>query len=130
MRRQDERCRQPTHRTCCTGRRWEGSIEVGREEDWNSGEGPCRNNSDGGIYGRVDVRALLVYVVGILVELPFMDTPGLYVGPVANRINTDISWLVGLAVTVPLYLIVTRRRVESSSWTRPRPHPNKVSPTP
>ncbi len=68
--------------------------------------------SDGGIYGRVDIVALAVYLLGIVVEIPFMDTPGLYVGPVASRINTDISWLVGLAVTVPVYLLATRRRTE------------------
>lgn len=66
--------------------------------------------SDGGIYGRFDVRALIVYAVGVAVEVPFWDTPGLYVGPAANALQTDISWLVGLAVTIPLYLLVSRGR--------------------
>ena len=66
--------------------------------------------SDGGVYGRFDWRALIVYAIGVAVEVPFWDTPGLYVGPVAQSLQTDISWLVGLAVTVPLYLLVARTR--------------------
>jgi len=65
---------------------------------------------DGGLYGRFDLRTLLVYAIGVGVEVPFWDTPGLYVGPLARILQTDISWLVGLAVTVPLYLIVVRTR--------------------
>jgi NCS1 family nucleobase:cation symporter-1 len=37
------------------------------------------------------------------VEIPFINTT-FYEGPIAQQLNgTDISWLVGLAVTVPLY---------------------------
>ncbi|MST31644.1 cytosine permease [Acidimicrobiaceae bacterium USS-CC1] len=67
---------------------------------------------DGGVYGRFDVRALVAYAVGVAVEVPFWDTPGLYVGPLAKDLQTDISWLVGLAVTVPLYLLIVRARRE------------------
>lgn len=58
---------------------------------------------DGGIYGRYNPQALLAYAVGIVVQIPFMNTP-LYVGPVSAHINgADLSWLVGLAITSPLY---------------------------
>ncbi|MDH0729824.1 cytosine permease [Pseudomonas sichuanensis] len=58
---------------------------------------------DGGIYGRYNPQALLAYAIGIVVQIPFMNTP-LYVGQVSAYINgADLSWLVGLAVTSPLY---------------------------
>jgi len=58
---------------------------------------------DGGIYGRYNPQALLAYAVGIAVQIPFMNTP-LYVGPVSAHIDgADLSWLVGLLVTSPLY---------------------------
>ncbi len=58
---------------------------------------------DGGIYGRYNPQALIAYAVGIVVQIPFMNTP-LYVGPISVHINgADLSWLVGLAVTSPLY---------------------------
>lgn len=58
---------------------------------------------DGGIYGRYNPQALIAYAVGIVVQIPFMNTP-LYVGPISEHINgADLSWLVGLAVTSPLY---------------------------
>ncbi|ATB67372.1 cytosine permease [Pseudomonas mosselii] len=58
---------------------------------------------DGGIYGRYNPQALIAYAVGIAVQIPFMNTP-LYVGQVSVHINgADLSWLVGLAITSPLY---------------------------
>ncbi|MFJ1571208.1 purine-cytosine permease family protein [Pseudomonas sp. NPDC088322] len=58
---------------------------------------------DGGIYGRYNPQALLAYAVGIIVQIPFMNTP-LYVGPVSEHINgADLSWLVGLLITSPVY---------------------------
>jgi len=58
---------------------------------------------DGGIYGRYNPQALLAYAIGIVVQIPFMNTP-LYVGPVSAHIDgADLSWLVGLLVTSPLY---------------------------
>lgn len=48
-------------------------------------------------------QALIAYAVGIAVQIPFMNTP-LYVGPVSAHIDgADLSWLVGLLVTSPLY---------------------------
>lgn len=65
--------------------------------------------ADGGIYGYFNPQALLAYVIGILVQIPFMNTP-LYVGPISAHINgADLSWLVGLVVTSPLYYWMASR---------------------
>ena len=67
---------------------------------------------DGGIYGRYNPQALIAYAVGIAVQIPFMNTP-LYVGPVSVHINgADLSWLVGLAITSPLYWWLASRDSE------------------
>ena len=64
---------------------------------------------DGGIYGRINGAAVTCYVVGILVQLPFIASP-LFTGPVARALGgTDLSWLVGLAVTSPAYYWLARR---------------------
>jgi hypothetical protein len=44
-----------------------------------------------------------------VVQIPFMNTP-LYVGPISAHINgADLSWLVGLLVTSPLYFWLASR---------------------
>ncbi len=59
--------------------------------------------ADGGIYGRINVVAVVCYALGIVVQIPFMSTP-LYTGVVARLLHeADISWIVGLAVTGPVY---------------------------
>jgi NCS1 family nucleobase:cation symporter-1 len=64
---------------------------------------------DGGIYGRINGAAVTCYVVGILVQLPFISSP-LFTGPVARAIGgIDLSWIVGLAVTSPAYYWWARR---------------------
>jgi NCS1 family nucleobase:cation symporter-1 len=64
---------------------------------------------DGGIYGRVNVVAVACYAIGILVQVPFAATP-MYTGPIAKTIGgADISWIVGLAVTSPLYFWLAKR---------------------
>ncbi|WP_321869900.1 purine-cytosine permease family protein [Paraburkholderia tropica] len=64
---------------------------------------------DGGIYGRFNPQALIAYAVGIAVQIPFMNTP-MYAGPVAAHIDgADLSWLVGLVVTSPLYYWLASR---------------------
>jgi NCS1 family nucleobase:cation symporter-1 len=58
---------------------------------------------DGGMYGRINYPATGCYVFGILLQLPFVSSP-LYVGPIARALGgIDLSWIVGLAVTSPLY---------------------------
>jgi NCS1 family nucleobase:cation symporter-1 len=58
---------------------------------------------DGGIYGRVNWAAVICYLLGILVQLPF-ETSALYTGPIARALGgIDLSWIVGLVVTSPAY---------------------------
>ncbi|HLW25780.1 MAG TPA: cytosine permease [Steroidobacteraceae bacterium] len=64
---------------------------------------------DGGLYGWVNPAAVSCYIVGILVQLPFIDSP-LYRGPVARALGgVDLSWIVGLAVTSPAYYWLAKR---------------------
>ena len=58
---------------------------------------------DGGIYGRFNGPAISCYVLGILVQMPFVSSP-LYTGPIARSIGgMDLSWVVGLLITAPAY---------------------------
>jgi NCS1 family nucleobase:cation symporter-1 len=64
---------------------------------------------NGGIYGRVNVPAVACYVFGILLQFPFVANP-LYTGPVARALGgVDLSWIVGLAVTSPVYYWLGKR---------------------
>lgn len=64
---------------------------------------------DGGHYGKVNYPAVICYVVGILVQLPFIVT-AMFEGPLAKAMNhTDISWIVGLVIICPLYYLLMRK---------------------
>ncbi|GAB7537577.1 purine-cytosine permease family protein [Burkholderia sp. 3C] len=64
---------------------------------------------DGGIYGRFNPQALIAYAVGIAVQIPFMNTP-MYAGPVPGYLDgADLSWIVGLLLTSPLYYWLATR---------------------
>ena len=63
---------------------------------------------DGGIYGHYNWPALACYLLGIIIQIPFISTD-LYTGPIAAALgNVDISWMVGLAVVSPIYYVVAR----------------------
>jgi NCS1 family nucleobase:cation symporter-1 len=67
------------------------------------------SRADGGVYGRVQWRALLCYGVGFLIEIPFMSQ-SLYVGPMARVLGgADISWVVCLLVISPVYYLLCLR---------------------
>jgi NCS1 family nucleobase:cation symporter-1 len=71
-----------------------------------------------GMYGRVNWRAILAYVIAILVELPFVNTT-LYVGPLSTLLGgADIAWIVGLAVSAILYYVLMRTHVTAPSERR------------
>ena len=64
--------------------------------------------SDGGIYGRFNVPALVAYGAGVAIQVPFLAT-SLYTGPLARQLGrVDVSWIVGVVVTSLLYLSVMR----------------------
>ncbi|MCP1375257.1 purine-cytosine permease family protein [Dyella lutea] len=59
--------------------------------------------ADGGVYGRYNVAALVSYVLGIVVQVPFIAAD-FYVGPMARVLGgIDLSWLAGLVVTAAVY---------------------------
>ncbi|KTS93600.1 permease [Pseudomonas oryzihabitans] len=58
-----------------------------------------------GRYGRFNRRTLSVYAVSIIGTVPFMKL-SFYTGFVANWLNADISWMVGLALAGLLYYLV------------------------
>ena len=65
--------------------------------------------ADGGRYRLWNARALGVYVVALLAELPFMAT-SLYTGPFAKDLDgTDIAWVAGLIVGGALYWFLAQR---------------------
>ena len=62
-----------------------------------------------GIYGRWGYRGITAYLVGLLVEVPFVNIPTLWVSPGSNWLKQiDISWMIGLVVSGGLYLILSR----------------------
>ncbi|QJQ20593.1 cytosine permease [Pseudomonas sp. SK] len=63
-----------------------------------------------GRYGRWNWPGIIVYSVGVLVQMPFIDTK-LYTGPMVEHLGgVDVSWLIGLVVPSVLYYLVARQR--------------------
>jgi nucleobase:cation symporter-1, NCS1 family len=62
-----------------------------------------------GRYGRWNMTGIVIYVFGVLVQMPFISS-AFYTGPLVARLDgTDISWIVGLIVPALLYFLVARR---------------------
>ena len=75
----------------------------------------------GGPYGRIGWIGVIAYIIGILVEVPFMSTT-LWTGPAASAMNgTDLSWIVGLVITVPLYYLLATRFITRRAAATPAP---------
>src|SRR5580692_1555572 len=69
---------------------------------------PSFFSSDGGIYGHYNVTALACYLVGIVLQIPFVAAD-FYTGPVARAIGgIDLSWMVGIVVVSPVYYFAVR----------------------
>ena len=73
---------------------------------------------DGGRYGLFNWPAVVCYLIGVAVQIPFMIIGTAYTGPFAEMLGfTDISFIVGLAVVSPLYYFtatsVARRKQQS-----------------
>jgi NCS1 family nucleobase:cation symporter-1 len=61
-----------------------------------------------GRYGRWNLLGISVYAIGVLVQLPFVDTK-FYSGPMVAQLGgVDISWIVGLVVPGILYYGLAR----------------------
>jgi NCS1 family nucleobase:cation symporter-1 len=67
--------------------------------------------ADGGVYGRYNPAALGCYLLGILVQVPFIASDA-YTGPVARALGgIDFSWIVGLVVVSGAYYAAMRDQV-------------------
>ena len=73
---------------------------------------PALSDPDGR-YGRWNATGILIYLVGILVQIPFLAT-SFYTGPLVSSLGgVDISWIIGLVVPAALYFFLgeaSRRR--------------------
>ena len=66
--------------------------------------------ADGGIYGRYNVAALVCYVLGIIVQVPFIAS-NVYTGPIARAMGgIDFSWIVGVLIVSAGYYFAVRSR--------------------
>jgi len=63
---------------------------------------PALSDPDGR-YGRWNMTGIVIYLIGILVQIPFLST-AFYTGPLVEPLGgVDISWIVGLLVPAALY---------------------------
>ena len=70
-----------------------------------------------GRYGRWNMTGIAIYLIGILVQVPFLDT-AFYTGPLVGPLGgVDISWILGLLVPGVLYYLLGR-----ASQRRAPPH--------
>jgi NCS1 family nucleobase:cation symporter-1 len=70
-----------------------------------------------GIYGKFNWFALIVYVLAVGVQFPFMNNEWI-VGPVANALGgADIAWIVGFVFAAVVYYVGVRYFMPSSART-------------
>ncbi|HLW24830.1 MAG TPA: cytosine permease [Steroidobacteraceae bacterium] len=68
---------------------------------------PALSDPDGR-YGRWNGTGISIYLIGILVQIPFLST-AFYTGPLVARLGgVDISWILGLIVPGILYYLFGR----------------------
>ncbi len=78
---------------------------------------------DGGVYGLYNLTALACYLVGIVVQIPFVAAD-FYTGPLARAMGgVDLSWMVGIAVVSPVYYFAMRSLQKPLLATRGRASP-------
>jgi NCS1 family nucleobase:cation symporter-1 len=66
-----------------------------------------------GQYGRFNWIAIISYIVGSLIEIPFANT-SMYVGPIAKALGgADVAWIFGLVVSTVLYYYPMKRMLKS-----------------
>jgi len=76
-------------------------------------EVPSFFDARGGIYGQVIWPAMIAYVIGVLVQIPFF-TLSFYTGPAATALDhVDVAWLVGLVVTFVVYYPMAKAKSQS-----------------
>jgi NCS1 family nucleobase:cation symporter-1 len=72
-------------------------------------------HSMGGRYGRVNIRAIMIYLLAIAVQIPFVQT-NTYTGAVAKWLGAEVAWIPGLILPALLYYLsetrALRRHIE------------------
>ncbi|EEM7380208.1 cytosine permease [Salmonella enterica] len=72
-------------------------------------------SADGGRYGLVNRRALLVYFGGVLVQVPFVEN-AFYTGPWAHVVpGADISWMISLVLTSVVYRCLFNKKMKTKN---------------
>jgi NCS1 family nucleobase:cation symporter-1 len=62
-----------------------------------------------GIYGKFNKGAFWAYAIGVIIQIPFMNST-LYVGPIASWMGgAELAWLLGLVVSGGLYYVFASR---------------------
>ncbi|MEX9604880.1 purine-cytosine permease family protein [Providencia huaxiensis] len=62
-----------------------------------------------GRYRRWNKVGIITYIVGVLIQLPFIST-GFYTGPLVEKLGgVDISWIVGLVATSVIYYVAIKK---------------------
>lgn len=65
-----------------------------------------------GRYGAISWRTMAAYLLGVVIEVPFMNT-SFYTGPVVTLLGgADISWILGLLGSGAAYYLVMRNQRE------------------
>ncbi|NIF22411.1 purine-cytosine permease family protein [Candidatus Pantoea multigeneris] len=65
--------------------------------------------ADGGRYGLLNGKTLLVYFIGIVVQIPFVEN-AFFAGPWAKLVpGADVSWIISLVVTCVIFPLVQRK---------------------
>jgi NCS1 family nucleobase:cation symporter-1 len=62
-----------------------------------------------GIYGRYRWTGIITYLLGILIQLPFMSL-SFYTGAAARALGADVAWVPGLIVPAILYCLLEKAR--------------------
>ena len=72
---------------------------------------PALSDPDGR-YGRWNIPGIVIYAIGVVIQLPFIAT-SFYTGPLVEPLGgTDISWLIGLTLPGLIYYLVARRSLQ------------------
>lgn len=68
-----------------------------------------------GQYGRWNVTGITTYIVGVLIQMPFIST-SLYTGPLVGTLGgVDISWIIGLVIPGAMYYLCAKPNVPVAS---------------
>nr|WP_235801801.1 cytosine permease [Ureibacillus manganicus] len=61
-----------------------------------------------GIFKAFNTKTIAVYLITILIQVPFLNTE-IYVGPIAKAMNgVDIAWIIGIIVAATLYYVLIK----------------------